>query len=224
VAALVAAVATAAVALVAVATVAALVAVAATEDLDRDPVDLVVRVDQDRVGPVTREAPVVRVTLEVPPALAIQADQARVVQVTRVGPVVRVTRVGLAVRATPVDLLDITATMVTAGTGLTTPTSTTTISTATTASDVGSARGVTTLAVAFAMPHGATDPRPGVRVRRRRRPGTNHFRRRVDNGPTAQSTTGDSTKRLPGNHSSTSGASTSSESGSRCRRLPSTAR
>ena len=71
-----------------------------------------------------------------------EKDQAPVRQVTPVSPV------GLAVRATPVDLLDITATMVTAGTGLTTPTSTTTISTATTASGAGSVRGATTLAVA----------------------------------------------------------------------------
>jgi len=178
----------------------------------------VVRVTQeDRVGLVTREPPVVREDR----GLVDPADrEPPVVRATREGLVDLATRVvltGLAVRATPVDPLDITATMVTAGTGPTTPTSTTTISTATTASGAGSARGATTLAVASSMPHGATDPPPGVWVRRRHRPGTNHFPRRVDSGPTAQSTTGDSTKRLLGTHSSTSGASTSSESGSRCR-------
>jgi hypothetical protein len=239
-AALVAAVATAAAALAAVAT-AAVLAVAATEDLGRDPADReppVVRADRRPVGPavlvtrvglVTREPPVVRADRGlVDPAtrvdLGTPADlvtrEARVDLVVLVTLVVRVTPVspvGLAARATPVDLRDITATMVTAGTGPTTPTSTTTISTATTASGAGSARGATTLAVASSMPHGVTDPRPGVRVRRRHRPGTNHFPRRVDSGPTAQSTTGGSTKRRLGTHSSTSGASTSSESGSRCR-------
>jgi len=111
-------------------------------------------------------------------------------QVIRVGLVVLTGRVDLD---TLVDPVDITATMVTAGTGPTTPTSTTTISTATTASGAGSARGATTLAVASSMPHGVTDPRPGVRARRRHRPGTNHFPRRVDSGPTGLSTIGDST-------------------------------
>jgi hypothetical protein len=231
VAALGAVAATAAVALVAVATAAALV-VAATEDLDRDPVDqeppvvrahrvlrevrahLVIR--EDRVALTGRVVLVTRVGLVV---LAAQGRVALVVLVTRVGQVILVSPVGLAIRATQVDPLDITATTAMAGTttSLTTPTSTTTISMATTASGAGSARGATMLAVASGVPRGATDPHPGVRARRRHRPGTNHFPRRVDSGLTAQSTTGDSTKRLLGTHSSTSGASTSSESGSRCR-------
>jgi hypothetical protein len=222
-----------------VATVVVFLAVAATEELARGlvdlaalviredlvtPVGLVTQVDRvDRVRLVTPVTRVDRVGLVTRVGLVVRADQgpvalaALVTRDDRVGLVTPVGPTGLAVRATPVDLLDITATMVTAGTGPTTPTSTTTISTATTASGAGSARGATTLAVASSMPRGATEPHPGVRARRRHRPGTNHFPRRADSGPTAQSTTGDSMKRLLGTHSSTSGASTCSESGSRCR-------
>jgi hypothetical protein len=225
----VAAVATAAVALAVAATEAVALVVAATEDLDRDPadrqapvvrvdqgrVDLVIRADRGglvdrvtRVGPVVLTGLVVRVTQEV-----------RVGLVTRVGlagPVVLTGRVDLD---TLVDPVDITATTEATGTAPrpTTPTSTTTITTTTTATGAGSARGATIFAAASGVPRGATDPHPGVRARRRHRTGTNHFPRLVDSGPTAQSTIGDSTKRPRGTHSSTSGASTSSESGSRCR-------
>jgi hypothetical protein len=218
------------VALVAVAaTVAVALAVAATEDLDRDPTDReapVVRADQGRVDLVTRAdrvvltGLVVRVTLVGPVDLVLRTGLVdRVTLVTRVGPVTRVALTGRVDLTILVDPVDITAAVATAGADPrpTTPTSTTTITTTTTATGAGSARGATTFAAASGVPRGVTEPHPGVRARRRHRPGTNHFPHRVDSGPTAQSTTGDSKKRLPGTHSSTSGASTSSESGSRCR-------
>ena len=70
-------------------------------------------------------------------------------------------------------------------------------------------------------PRGETDPHPGVPASHRGRHGTGRFRRPVDRGTTARSTTGATRKTRSGTRSSTSGASTSSESGSRCKELTS---
>src|ERR1700722_18329758 len=78
---------------------------------------------------------------------------------------------------------------------------------------------MTTAATSTAL-RGETDPHPGVLASRRDRHGTGHFRRPVDRGTTGRSTTGATRKRLPGTHSSTSSASTSSEFGSRCKDSP----
>jgi hypothetical protein len=69
-------------------------------------------------------------------------------------------------------------------------------------------------------PPGETDPHPGVPASHRGRHGTGRFRRPVDRGMTAPSTTGATRKTRSGTRSSTSGASISSESGSRCRKPP----
>ena len=71
-------------------------------------------------------------------------------------------------------------------------------------------------------PRGATDPRPGALARHRDRAGTDRFRRPGDSGGMAPSTTGATTKLPCGIPGSTSGASTSSESGSRCNESPHT--
>jgi hypothetical protein len=65
---------------------------------------------------------------------------------------------------------------------------------------------------------GETDPHPGDGVRRRGRRGADRSRRPGDSGWVAQSTTGATRKRPCGIPRSTSGASGSSGSGSRCRR------
>jgi hypothetical protein len=78
---------------------------------------------------------------------------------------------------------------------------------------------MTTAATSTAL-RGETDPHPGVLASRRDRHGTGRFRRPVDRGTTARSTTGATRKRLPGIRSSTSSASTSSEFGSRCKDSP----
>ena len=65
-------------------------------------------------------------------------------------------------------------------------------------------------------PRGATDPPPGDRVRRRGRSGADRSRRRGGSGWMAQSTTGATRKRPCGIPGSNSGASGSSEFGSRC--------
>jgi hypothetical protein len=69
-------------------------------------------------------------------------------------------------------------------------------------------------------PPGETDPHPGVPASHRGRRGTGRFRRPVDRGMTAPSTTGATRKTRSGTRSSTSGASISSESGSRCKKPP----
>ncbi|MDT5049260.1 MAG: hypothetical protein QOG75_5158 [Mycobacterium sp.] len=69
-------------------------------------------------------------------------------------------------------------------------------------------------------PPGETDPHPGVPASHRGRHGTGRFRRPVDRGMTAPSTTGATRKTRSGTRSSTSGASISSESGSRCKKPP----
>jgi hypothetical protein len=74
----------------------------------------------------------------------------------------------------------------------------------------------------FTGPRGATDPRPGALARHRDRAGTDRFRRPGDSGGMAPSTTGATTKLPCGIPGSTSGASTSSESGSRCNESPHT--
>ena len=81
--------------------------------------------------------------------------------------------------------------------------------------------GMTSVAT-FTGPRGATDPRPGALARHRDRAGTDRFRRPVDSGGMAPSTTGATTKLPCGIPGSTSGASTSSESGSRCNESPHT--
>jgi len=69
-------------------------------------------------------------------------------------------------------------------------------------------------------PPGETDPHPGVPASHRGRHGTGRFRRPVDRGMTVPSTIGATRKTRSGTRSSTSGASISSESGSRCRKPP----
>ena len=81
--------------------------------------------------------------------------------------------------------------------------------------------GMTSVAT-FTGPRGATDPRPGALARHRDRAGTDRFRRPVDSGGMVPSTTGATTKLPCGIPGSTSGASTSSESGSRCNESPHT--
>jgi hypothetical protein len=78
----------------------------------------------------------------------------------------------------------------------------------------------TTSAATSTAPPGETDPDPGVQASHRGRHGTGHFPRPVDGGMTARSTTGATRKLQTGIRSSTSGASTSSESGSRCNESP----
>jgi hypothetical protein len=78
----------------------------------------------------------------------------------------------------------------------------------------------TTTAATSTAPPGETDPHPGVQASHRGRHGTGHFPRPVDGGMTARSTTGATRKPQTGIPSSTSGASTSSESGSRCNESP----
>ena len=88
---------------------------------------------------------------------------------------------------------------------------------------VPAAHGMATTSVATSTgPRGATDPRPGALARHRDRAGTDRFRRPVDSGGMAPSTTGATTKLPCGIPGSTSGASTSSESGSRCNESPHT--
>jgi len=67
---------------------------------------------------------------------------------------------------------------------------------------------------------GGTDPHPGVLASHRDRDGTGRFPRPVDGGTRARSTTGATTKTRSGTKGSTSGASTSSEFGSRCKDSP----
>jgi hypothetical protein len=79
------------------------------------------------------------------------------------------------------------------------------------------ARGTGTTSAATSMERrGETDPPPGARANHRRRRGTGRFRRPVERGTMARSTTGATTKLRSGIPNSTSGASTSSESGFRC--------
>jgi hypothetical protein len=78
---------------------------------------------------------------------------------------------------------------------------------------------MTTAATSTAL-RGATDRHPGVGASRHGRHGTGHFRRRVDRGTTARSTTGATRKRLSGTRNSISSVSTSSEFGSRCKEPP----
>ena len=66
-------------------------------------------------------------------------------------------------------------------------------------------------------PRGAMDPHRGDRVSRRRQGGADRSHRRGASGTMAQSTTGATRKRLLGIKGSTSGASISSGSGSRCK-------
>ena len=88
---------------------------------------------------------------------------------------------------------------------------------------VPAAHGMATTSVATSTgPRGATDPHPGALARHRDRAGTDRFRRPVDSGGMAPSTTGATTKLPCGITGSTSGASTSSESGSRCNESPHT--
>ncbi|BBZ52008.1 hypothetical protein MHEI_37250 [Mycobacterium heidelbergense] len=72
-------------------------------------------------------------------------------------------------------------------------------------------------AVTSTTPRGATDPHPGDMVSRLGQLGTGRSRLPVGNGGTAPSTTSDTTKRPCGIPDSTSGASGSSGSGSRCK-------
>ena len=67
-------------------------------------------------------------------------------------------------------------------------------------------------------PRGEMDPHPGDPARRRGRPGIGRSHRPAGNGGMAPSTTGATTRRPSGIAGSTSGASGSSESGSRCNR------
>jgi hypothetical protein len=86
---------------------------------------------------------------------------------------------------------------------------------------VPAAHGMATTSVATSTgPRGATDPHPGALARHRDRAGTDRFRRPVDSGGMVPSTTGATTKLPCGIPGSTSGASTSSESGSRCNESP----
>jgi hypothetical protein len=88
---------------------------------------------------------------------------------------------------------------------------------------VPAAHGMATTSVATSTgPRGATDPHPGALARHRDRAGTDRFRRPVDSGGMVPSTTGATTKLPCGIPGSTSGASTSSESGSRCNESPHT--
>jgi hypothetical protein len=80
---------------------------------------------------------------------------------------------------------------------------------------------MTTAATSTAHP-GETDPHPGVQASRRIPTGADRFPRRVDGGAVARSTTTATTRTRCGIKDSTSGASTSSESGSRCKESPHT--
>ncbi|GAB1813755.1 hypothetical protein MUNTM_27940 [Mycobacterium sp. MUNTM1] len=81
------------------------------------------------------------------------------------------------------------------------------------------APGTGTPSAATSMAHrGATDPDRGARARRRGRHGIDRFPRPVGVGTTARSTTGATRKPRSGIPVSTSGASGSSECGSRCDR------
>jgi Protein of unknown function (DUF2563) len=86
------------------------------------------------------------------------------------------------------------------------------------AAPVDPAHGMEMPSVAISTgPRGVTDPHHGDRVSRRARPGTDRSRRPAGSGGTAPSTTG-ATRKLPfGTPGSTSGASGSSGSGSRCK-------
>ena len=77
---------------------------------------------------------------------------------------------------------------------------------------------VTPTAATSMAPRGAMERHPGDGVRRRGRRGTGRSRRPAGSGDMAQSTTGAITKRPCGIPDLTSGASGSSESGSRCNR------
>jgi hypothetical protein len=78
---------------------------------------------------------------------------------------------------------------------------------------------MTTVATSTTL-RGGTDPHPGVLASHRDRHGTGRFPRPVDGGTRARSTTGATTKTRSGTKGSTSGASTSSEFGSRCKDSP----
>jgi hypothetical protein len=81
--------------------------------------------------------------------------------------------------------------------------------------------GIPTVAIST-KPLGVTDPRPGDGVSRRGRRGTDRSHRPAGSGAMAPSTTGVTRKLRFGTPASTSGASGSSESGSRCKRPPHT--
>ena len=80
----------------------------------------------------------------------------------------------------------------------------------------------TTSAATSTAPRGATDPHPGALVHHRGRTGTDRSHRPGGSGGMVPSTTGATRKTRCGIPSSTSGASTSSESGSRCNESPHT--
>ena len=77
-----------------------------------------------------------------------------------------------------------------------------------------------TTAATSTVPRGETGPHPGVQASHHGRPGTGRFPRPVDGGTRARSTTGATTKTRSGTKGSTSGASTFSESGFRCKESP----
>jgi hypothetical protein len=88
---------------------------------------------------------------------------------------------------------------------------------------VPAARGMaTTSAATSTAPRGVMDPHPGDRVHHRGRTGTDRSHRLGGGGGMVPSTTGATRKTRCGIPSSTSGASTSSESGSRCNESPHT--
>lgn len=139
-----------------------------------------------RVGPVGRLA--VPAAPVIPVALVDQVDLA--VPITPAAPVGRAGPITLAGRVVPA--------------GPITP-----------AARVVPGMGTPNVATSTA-PRGATDPPPGDRVNHRVRRGIDRSLRPAGTGTTARSTTG-ATRRLPsGIPGSTSGASGSSECGSRC--------
>jgi hypothetical protein len=78
----------------------------------------------------------------------------------------------------------------------------------------------TTIAATSTAPPGETAPRPGAQVSHPGRAGTGRFPRPVDSGTMARSTTTATRRIRCGIPGSTSGASTSSEYGSRCNESP----
>jgi Protein of unknown function (DUF2563) len=178
----------------------------------RDPAvraDPVIRVDpatRADLAHMARAHPVVRVDLDRP-------DLADLADTVRAPPVLTSTR---TVRAGPVVLGTSTRTVLAAQAGPVDPgTSTRTVL----AGPVDPAHGMGIPSVAISTgPRGVTDPHLGDPVSRPGRRGTDRSRRPAARGITAPSTTGATRKRPFGIPDSTSGASGSSGSGSRCKK------
>jgi hypothetical protein len=176
--------------------------------------------------PMTRRDPAVRAD---PVIRADPAARADLADMARAHPAVRVDMADMA-RTHPADLADMarahpvvlgtsTRTVLAAPAGPVDPGTSTRTVLATAADPVDpAAHGMGMPSVATSTgPRGVTDPHPGDRVSRRGRRGTDRSRLPAGRGGMAQSTTGATRKRPCGTLGSTSGASGSSGSGSRCK-------